>query len=194
VTLASPLFFATSNDYKFFEFKRLFAARGVTLEHINLEVQEIQTIDIAAIIKDKVVKAYSKITRPVLVDHSGFSLEALKGLPQGLNKQFWAVLKDEVCEVAAQLGNNRATTIVYLGLCDGRRIHTVVQDTPGLVPPRPAPGGTFHLDRVFVPDGYRITLAEMTEGERDSVPHRAAAADKAVLLLRTLELGRLLGL
>src|SRR5437879_6270474 len=107
----TPFFFATSNLYKFQEFARLFAVYGVTLEHVNIAIQEIQTIDIETIARDKLVKAYARLSRPVLVDASGLGMAALKGLPQGLNNQFWDVLKDEVCSLALRLGDDAAEII-----------------------------------------------------------------------------------
>ena len=192
--LDSTLYFATSNAYKFAEFHRLFAKRGVQLQQIDISIAEIQTVDMEAIIRDKVVKAYSAVSRPVLVDQSGLAMAALKGLPQGLNNQFWDVLKDQVCALASRAGNRRAEIIVYLGFCDGKRIYSVSDRLQGKMALRPASVGTFHLDRVFIPDGFRKTLAEMKQKERDSISHRAKAAQKAVMLMKSIALGKYLGL
>src|SRR5687767_10797406 len=93
------LFFATANLYKFEEFSRLFANFGIELEHYDVAIPEIQNIEMSVILRDKVIKAYEVLSRPVLVDHSGLAMRALQELPQGLNKQFWEVLKDQVCEL-----------------------------------------------------------------------------------------------
>jgi XTP/dITP diphosphohydrolase len=192
--MKETLYFVTTNPYKFAEFQRLFARQKVKLEQIDNAIAEIQTFDMAAIIRDKVVKAYAAISRPVLVDHSGLAMAALKGLPQGLNNQFWDVLKDQVCDLATRVGNRRAEIIVHLGLCDGKRIYSVAHRIQGQMALKPASVGTFHLDRVFIPTGCAKTLAEMTEKERDRVSHRTKVVEKAVTLLKGIGLGKQLGL
>lgn len=188
------LFFATSNLYKFSEFQRLFAFHGLSLEHADIELQEVQSLDLELIARDKVVKAYSTLSRPVFVDASGLAMRALKGLPAGLNRPFWDVLKDEVCGLAARLGDDQAEMMVQLAFCDGKRIYSVAQRDPGRIATSPAPVGSFHLDRVFIPDGCSLTLAEMTTAERDRVSHRAKAVVTAINRLRSIDLGKSLGL
>lgn len=190
----TPLFFATTNPYKFQEFERLFSRLNVKLEHIDIAIPEVQTFDFETIIKDKVVKAYSSVSRPILVDHSGLGMKALKELPQGLNNQFWDKLKDQVCDLAQKLGDDEAEIIVYLGFCDGQRIYSVSQRDKGRMAPKPATIGTFHIDRVFIPDGSTITLAEMSEVERDKISHRRKVTEKAVELFKKIDFGRKLGL
>jgi XTP/dITP diphosphohydrolase len=188
------LSFATSNEYKFDEFKRIFSSMNIDLEHFYVDISEIQTIDMEPIIRDKVVKAYSELSRPIIVDHSGLAMKALNDLPQGLNKQFWDVLKDQVCDLAHRLGDDRAEIIVYLGFCDGQKIYSVCQADEGRIAPKPAPVGTFHLDRVFIPKGCSTTFAEMTETERDKISYRKKAAEKLIKVLKDIDYGKKIGL
>jgi len=177
-------YFVTSNDYKFSEFERLFAAHGVILDRANIELEEIQTIDIDRIARDKVIKAYAHLSRPVMVDASGLAMYALKGFPGGLNREFWNVLKDEVCTVASKLGDSRAEIVVALAFCDGKRIVSMSKALPGAIAAVPSTTGTFHLDRVFVPAGEIETLAEMSEVKRDTLSHRALVAKDAVVRIK----------
>ena len=183
-----PLYFATSNNYKFTEAARVFRKFGIRLEQIDIEIPEIQNKEFEPIIRDKVMKAYTRLSRPVLVDVSGMSLSALNGLPGGLNRQFWDVLKDKVCDIASKLGDDSAQIIVCLSICDGQHIHTISQKDPGRIATKQAAVGTFHLDRVFIPDGCGVTLAEMSESDRDKVSYRAKAVGKAVDMLKTHDL------
>ncbi len=189
----NSLFFATHNSYKFQEFHRLFKVMGVNLKHYPISISEVQTFDFEPIIRDKIVKAYAEIRQPVLVDHSGLAMDALNGLPQGLNNQFWHRLQNKVCDIAHNLHNDKAEIIVYLGFCDGRKIHTVFQKDPGKMATTPA-AGDFHLDRVFIPDGSVVTLAEMTETERDKVSYRRKAAEKMVAVFTATGFAKSLGI
>ncbi len=181
------LYFATNNSYKFEEFSRLFKALGVDLRQYRVEVSELQMYDMDALVRDKLIKAYSRIGRPVMVDASGLAMSALKGLPQGLNKQFWDILKDQTCGIATKMRKKEAEVLVHLGLCDGRQIYSVSQRDPGTIAKTPAGVPDFHIDRVFIPSGSAKTLAEMTTVERDAVSHRSKVARKAVELIETTD-------
>lgn len=172
--------FATSNSYKFVEFSRLFGAAGLTLDHYYVTVDEVQHIEMEAIVRDKALKAYQRVRRPVLVEHSGLSMKVLNGLPRGLNRQFWEKLQDRVCDLGVALGDSSAEILVSLALCDGRRIYTWHVSRPGKLASKPASVGTFHLDQVFIPNGATVTLAEMSETERDRVSQRRYAVDESI--------------
>lgn len=192
--MASPLYFVTSNSYKFNEFHRIFASRSIELEQFNFVIAELQAIDIHEIVRHKVIRAYERLNRPLMVDHSGLAMSALDGLPQGLNNQFWNLLQGRVCDLARRAGDTAAEIIVVLGFCDGQRVHVVEHREAGSMAPAPAKTGTFHLDRVFIPTGAVKTLAEMTDSERDQWSHRSKVADKAVAMLRGTPLGLHLGI
>lgn len=189
----TDLYFVTSNDYKFGEYERLFRDRSVTLSRKSIGIQEIQTVDFDPIVRHKILSAYQSVTRPVMIDVSGMMLTALSGLPGGLNKQFWHVLKDTVCDLAAKLGSDSAQIVSCLSVCDGFNIHSVEHIQTGRIAPAPTKGN-FHLDRVFIPDGHVKTLAEMSESERDKIGYRAMAADKMVALLKSIRLGQQMGI
>ena len=82
--------------------------------------------------------------------------------------------------------------IVYLGFCDGRRVHSVSHREPGHIAAAPSTMGTFHLDRVFIPEGHKLTLADMSVDDRDKISHRMKVTQKAVEMLRNLTFGIML--
>lgn len=188
------LHFATSNDYKFGEFSRLFRRAGINLVRFNIDLPEIQMIDIEPIVRDKLVKAYASIGRPVLVDHSGMALHALGGLPGGLNRQFWEVLHGRICQIAHSLGDPSAEILVALGVCDGRSTHVVTQHVRGRIALTPSKQGVFHLDQVFVPAGEAVPLSALSQSRRDTVGQRGKATRRLLRVLKRTTLGRSLGL
>lgn len=190
----TSLYFATSNDYKFTEFERHFADHSINLLRLSNDVQEIQTVDFEPIVRHKVLAAYAAVSRPVLVDVSGMNLNVLKGLPGGLNKQFWEALKETVCDIADKLGDQSAQIVSYLGLCDGENIHQYGFSKPGSIAPSIAPTGDFHLDRVFIPVGETKRLADMTEAERDIHGYRKPAVQGLIDQLRGTRFGMGLGI
>ena len=76
----------------------------------------------------------------------------------------------------------------------GRRIHSIFHREPGEIANKPSSEGTFQLDRVFIPAGHTLTLAEMSRSERDKISHRLKVTEKAFAMLRSLPYGIELGL
>jgi XTP/dITP diphosphohydrolase len=184
----------TSNEYKFSEYHRLSRAHGLTINRWPADIQEIQEIDFHAMARQKALEAYKWLLHPVLVDVSGMRLAALDGLPGGLNRQFWNILHNNICEIVHKLGNPAATMVVSLALCDGREILFADGEVAGELDTHESDVGSFHLDRTFVPKGSSSVLSELTEAERDSVGPRALALSTLVAQLRGTSIGRELGL
>ena len=58
------------------------------VEHVKLELDEIQSLDLKEIVEHKVRQAYEKIKKPILVEDVGLYCEALGGLPGSFIKFF----------------------------------------------------------------------------------------------------------
>lgn len=73
--------------------------------------------------------------------------------------------------------------VVALHLADGRE-YVRQGDLTGKIAERPAGGGGFGYDPLFIPDGYMRTLAQMTMEEKNRISHRRQAIEliKEVLL------------
>lgn len=188
------LHFLTSNDYKFLEYERPASKGGLQLIRWAGDIQEIQELDLHAMARHKAVEAYRWLLRPVLVDVSGMRLGALNGLPGGLNRQFWDLLHENICEVVHQLHDPSATMVVSLALCDGQRVHFADAEVSGELALHESAHGAFHLDRTFIPDGCASPLSELPDSERDEMGPRALALSGMIGNLRGTPLGRELGI
>jgi XTP/dITP diphosphohydrolase len=76
--------FLTKNDYKFSEFTKLIEPSGHVVVKAPFPIDEIQTEDMEALVRDKVAKAFERIKRPIFVDHTGLQFDFLGGFPGGL--------------------------------------------------------------------------------------------------------------
>lgn len=54
---------------------------GFPVEHQQIDLEEIQSLDLEEIVKDKAVRAFEKIQSPVLVEDVSFVFHSLGGLP-----------------------------------------------------------------------------------------------------------------
>lgn len=168
----------SSNQHKIDEVQRILAPVGVDIIAMPQKIQELQTEDVYALVKDKLIKAFGAIGRPLFVEHTGLYLSGLNGLPAGLTQIFWDRLQaDRFASLVAGLGDAKVTAKTVLGYCDGYNMHLFEGAIEGTVPTTPAGPPDFQWDCVFIPDGFNKTFAEMGPA-KDSISMRRIALDK----------------
>ncbi|MCB5288470.1 MAG: non-canonical purine NTP pyrophosphatase, partial [Candidatus Cloacimonetes bacterium] len=80
--------FVTKNPHKAKEVETIIGDIGISIIHAPLTIHEIQTEDIHEIVRDKVLKAFNQIGRPVFIEHTGLYIDSLQGFPGGLTQVF----------------------------------------------------------------------------------------------------------
>ena len=175
----------SSNNHKIAEVQRILSPMGVDIIAVPQKIQELQTEDVDALVKDKLVKAFGSIGRPLFVEHTGLYLSGLNGLPAGLTQIFWDQLKENrFANLVAGLGDSKVTAKTVLGYCDGHKMHLFEGAIEGTVPKTPAGPTDFEWDCVFIPNGFSETFAEMGPA-KDSISMRRIALDKFADHLKT---------
>lgn len=175
----------SSNQHKIAEVQRILGPGGVDIIAVPQKIQELQTEDVHALVKDKLIKAFGSIGRPLFVEHTGLYLSGLNGLPAGLTQIFWDQLKeDRFASLVAGLGDAKVTAKTVLGYCDGHKMHLFEGAIEGTVPKTPAGPTNFQWDCVFIPNGFSETFAEMGPA-KDSISMRRIALDKFADHLKT---------
>lgn len=177
----------SSNNHKIAEVQRILSPMGVDIIAVPQKIQELQTEDVDALVKDKLVKAFGSIGRPLFVEHTGLYLSGLNGLPAGLTQIFWDQLKENrFANLVAGLGDSKVTAKTVLGYCDGHKMHLFEGAIEGTVPKTPAGPTDFEWDCVFIPNGFSETFAEMGPA-KDSISMRRIALDKFANHLKTVK-------
>lgn len=170
--------FMSGNKHKIEEVKRILAPIGVEVVSVSRKIEELQTQDVDALVRDKLIKAFQEIGRPLFVEHTGLYLRGLNDLPAGLTQIFWDRLEAKrFANLVAGLGDGKVIAKTVLGYCDGREMHLFEGAIEGTVPLLPAGPEDFQWDCVFIPDGYTTTFAEMGT-EKDNISMRRKALDK----------------
>jgi len=181
--------FVSSNRFKIGEAQEILEPLSVAIIPSPLKIEELQTADTASLVRDKVLKAYRKIGRPLFVEHTGLSLETLNGMPGGLTQVFWDTLEaDRFAQLFGQPGQNRVVAKTSIAYCDGHRIHQFNGEVSGLIVSTPRGSREFQWDCVFQPDGYDQTFAELGT-VKNKISMRRVALDKFGEHLRK-DLGR----
>lgn len=177
------LVFATGNIGKVEEVSRFL---GIPVDHASIDLHEIQSLDLEEIVRDKALRAYEKVQRPVLVEDVSFIFNALGKLPGPLIKWFEKELGlEKLCRLVDRKDRACIATVCY-GLHDGKKIHLIESSMAGTVAEHPR-GEHFGWSPIFIPEGAEKTYAEMSLEERAPIAMRRKALEKLYELIRELK-------
>ena len=163
------LAFLTGNENKFREAKKLLN-NVVDLRMEGLDLPEIQEIDSQKIIRAKIKEAKKYIPNNFFITDVSLTLKGMNGLPGPLIKWFMKTVGNEgLVKLTKTFGNPDAEAVVVLGYVDSEgKEHFFEGKISGrIVPPRGENG--FAWDKVFQPDGFSKTFAEMSLEEKNEI-------------------------
>jgi non-canonical purine NTP pyrophosphatase (RdgB/HAM1 family) len=187
-----PVVLATGNAGKVREFNRLlagaFAVRPLP-PGIGLPPETGETFAANARIKADWVFRRLNGAAAVLADDSGLEVPALGGRPGIYSARFAgedATDAENVAKLLAELrGASSRDACFVCALCllspatsgaeDTVRRVEVQGATPGTIIASPRGDDGFGYDPVFQPEGWELTLAEVSPEDKDRVSHRGAA-------------------
>lgn len=183
---------ASRNKGKINEFKKLFEKEGVTvlsLDDLDMTIPEIEetgaTFHENAKIKAETVA--SIVNEPVIADDSGLVVDALNGRPGVYSARYAGEPTDDVKnyekvldELEAVEEKNRTArfvavlalsrpgeeTLFFEGICEGKIAY------------EPKGEHGFGYDPIFIPDGYDVTMAQLTGDEKNKISHRFHALER----------------
>lgn len=151
---------------------------GFSVDHTALDLNEIQSLDLEEIVQEKVVSAYAKIQKPVLVEDVSLIFTALGKLPGPLIKWFEKELGNEGLARLVDGKDRSCVATVCYGYHDGKNIHIVDGSMKGYVANHPTGDMGFGWSPIFVPEGMQRTYAELSPEERDPIAMRRKALEK----------------
>lgn len=179
------LIFASSNEQKFHEAKRILDKFGIGLRFKNCDVDEIQTTDVPHLIRQKCLSAYDFIARPLIVEHTTLQCESFGGFPAGLTSVFLKTVGlPGACELLGRPGRNKATAKTTIAYTDGKSISLYEGDMKGEILEFPSIAKTewqkFGWNAIFRPEGYCEALAEIGLDEKNEISMRKKALESLV--------------
>jgi len=176
--------FLSGNEFKIEEASLILNKAGVSVVPVNAKVEELQTENTSRLVKDKALKAFEKIGRPLFVEHTGLYIDYMNGLPGGLTQIFWDTLQaDKFTQLFGKDGENSLVAKTVIGFVDGKKFYIFEGSIKGNVSTRPLGNRDFQWDCVFIPDGETQTFAEMGE-KKNEISMRRKALDQFALFLQ----------
>jgi inosine triphosphate pyrophosphatase len=176
----APLRFATSNADKVREFS---AWLGVPIEPVNLELLELQSTDLEAIVRHKLRQARETVGGPVLVEDTSLRFLAWGALPGPFIKHFIENMGlIGLVDALSPSRNWAAEAACGIGYFDGQADHYLEGRVSGMaVLPMGERG--WGWDPIFRPHGSGRTYGEMPDDEKRRRSMRALALQKLAALL-----------
>ena len=136
---------------------------GYPVDHVKVDLDEIQSLDLKEVVKHKVHQAYEKVQKPVLVEDVSLEFTALGRLPGTYIKWFLDEMTfEELCRLVDDKGRAAVARCVF-GYYDGETEKYFEGSLKGSIPKNPAGDKGFGWDKIFVPEGYDVTRAELDE-------------------------------
>jgi XTP/dITP diphosphohydrolase len=179
--------FLTRNEGKFGELRELIDSSKYELLQDSSEINELQTENMNLLIRDKVLKAFKKIRRPLIVDHTGLQFNLLNGFHAWFTSVFYDKLKPEgIAKIIGHSLDRKVTAITLIGYCDGKSIYSFEGRLSGLVAEEPRGTEGFQWDTVFIPDGYDKTFAELGNQKKNEISMRRLAFNQLTAFLERM--------
>jgi XTP/dITP diphosphohydrolase len=177
--------FVSRNQFKLNEAATILEPLGIELVAVKETIEELQTSDASRLVRDKALQAFTKIGRPLFVEHTGLKLKVLNGLPGGLTQVFWDTLQAEkMSELFGSDDEGTVTAVTDLCYVDGRQFYEFSGMIIGRISKQPKGTRDFQWDCVFIPDGRTQTYAEMGADEKNKISMRRKALDAFAVFLK----------
>jgi non-canonical purine NTP pyrophosphatase (RdgB/HAM1 family) len=138
---------------------------GFTLDHQKIDLDEIQSADPKVVIEHKVRQAYELIKKPVLVEDTSLSFNALDNLPGPFVKFFVDAENglENMCRMLDGFDDRSAYGSVIYGYFDGKELRFFEGRLNGTIAQHPRGDGGYGWDKIFIPEGYgNLTRAELS--------------------------------
>ena len=186
--------FATGNAHKVQEVNDIAKGSGIEFELPPEDFNPIEnglTFEENSFIKAQEAARISG--RISLADDSGLCVEALNGEPGIYSARYDTTPQKRIAKLLNNLtdaANRRAKFVCAMTLVDkdGNVIRQEVGECHGVIAQNQAGDNGFGYDPIFIPDGYSITIAQMSEDEKNTISHRSRALRKMIEFINSRSL------
>ncbi|MCF2137447.1 MAG: RdgB/HAM1 family non-canonical purine NTP pyrophosphatase [Candidatus Thorarchaeota archaeon] len=170
----------THNPHKIEELTPLFRRFDVDFETTSLEKFEIRSDSVEEIARVAALSAFKELGRPVVLDDTGFFIDALNGFPRSYPAFVLETIgRAGILKLMKGVEDRSARFITAVGYTqDGVTATTFVGEMPGVIALEEAGSGGFGYDPIFIPERYDLTYAQLSFEEKVAISHRTRAFTK----------------
>jgi XTP/dITP diphosphohydrolase len=174
---SSEVFFASSNEHKFEEAQRILSTLGVNIKLFKTTLEEIQSNSLNEIAKRKVIDAFTKIQKPVIIEDDGLFINSLNGFPGPYSSYVYDTIGNKgIIHLLENTELRDAKFVAIIAYCNGiDEVKLFESSIPGKISKEIEKGG-WGYDPIFIPDGESKTFANVSD--KDKFSHRSASLKK----------------
>jgi len=152
---------------------------GYPVDHVKLNLDEIQSTDLNEIVEHKVRQAYDLVKKPVIVEDVALEFAALGGLPGPFIIFFVDKVPFEtICSMIGSGLTRKATARCVFGYFDGKDLKLFEGSMDGKIAKEPSGDNGFGWDKIFIPEGYKVTRASLNEKDDQKTYLKVKRFDK----------------
>ncbi|KKP80571.1 MAG: Non-canonical purine NTP pyrophosphatase [Candidatus Levybacteria bacterium GW2011_GWB1_35_5] len=170
------IFVATQNKGKVGEISDILQ---IPLEFADIEIDEVQSMDLEYVARQKAKEAFKILKKPVIVDDVGVYIEAWNSFPGPFVKYAHNLLGNtKILDLLKNEKNRKVIVQSAVAYHDGRKIHTFIGTVKGTLSFEEKGKEGWGFDPIIIPYGEKLTFGEMGIKRKNQVSHRAKALDK----------------
>jgi XTP/dITP diphosphohydrolase len=163
----------TSNANKAREVSAFFGGM-LEVTHVALDLPEHRSDDVGEIAAGKAGFAYGQLNTPIIVDDTGFSIDALNGFPGPYAAYVLESIGNAgILKLMEGRTDRTARFTTAIAYADEKGVRVFLGVLNGQITQRPRGNGGFGYDPIFEVGG--TTLAEIPLEEKSRMSHRARA-------------------
>lgn len=190
----SVIVFATGNPHKLAEVNEI--AKGTGIEFI-LPSSEFNPDETGSSFEENSyikAKEAARLSNCIaLADDSGLCVEALNGAPGLYSARYAPTAQDRINKLLKNLApftNRAAKFVCAMTLVDefGNILNQEIGECKGQITEVPSGVNGFGYDPVFLPDGFSITMADMSDELKNTISHRSIALNKMINYIQSSKL------
>lgn len=184
--------FATGNMHKLQEINEISKGSGIKFVLPSNDFNPVEngkTFEENSLIK---AKEANRLTKKIsLADDTGLCVEALGGAPGLYSARYAGTQREKIVKLLKELEihkNRSAKFICVMTLVDenGEILHVSKGECKGSIVEKQSGSNGFGYDPIFLVDGSDLTMAEMTEEEKNTISHRAIALKDMISYIKCM--------
>ena len=167
--------FASSNIHKYEEAKKILDKFGIKLEFFQTDLMEIQSDSLSEIALKKVLDAYDKCKKPVIVEDDGLFINSLSGFPGPFSSYVFKTIGNN--GILKLIESNRTAQFrAVIAFCDSSNEPTLFESSVTGTISKNIQDGGWGYDPIFIPEKQNKTYAELTN--KNKLSHRYESLKK----------------
>lgn len=166
------LFFATSNNNKFQEAKKILEDFGINLGFFKCKLEEIQSNSLKEIAKHKALQAFQKCQKPIIIEDDGLFIDTLNGFPGPYSSYVFKTIGNKgILQLLKQ--NRKAKFVSIISFYDKQNHKSFESKIDGMIS-KSIIGFGWGYDPIFIPSKSIKTFAQ----SKNKISHRFKALRK----------------